>query len=204
MVEGYRMWRWVMQGELQEARHSIQESKIDDDARSFSLALLTFLEKGPPPALEQAIRPLLTSKHRYSDYLRLMLFASSAREDQKAAKQELEKRWKEIDKGTWKSRVERGQDNLVWQEMLVGYFLRHMSREDLMHWATSPEEPAAMTETPSEYRGEFYFYDAQLQWSTGEKETAIQSLHELRWSGPLLLNEYFMALYQLRVLERPR
>jgi hypothetical protein len=213
-VEGYRMWRWVMQGDLQGARRSLQESKIDDDTRSYLFASLTFLENGPPSALKQAIKPLLANKHPYSDYLRLMLFASSAREDESAARQDLENRWseivkgKEIGKGTWKSRVERGEDNLVWQEMLVGYFLGHISRDDLVHWTASPKEPAAMTETPSEYRGEFYFYDAQLQWVTGDrgtrKERAIRSLHELRSSGPSLLNEYFMALYQLRVLEGTR
>ncbi len=213
-IESYRMWQLVAAGQLAEARRSLERSRIDGDGRLVSDIMIKFLEQVPASALELKVRQVVANRHPYSDYMRLMLYVLKAREDEPAARQELEKRWVDIVKqketaaGTWNSRVERGEDVQVWQEMLVGYFLGHASREDLLAWAANPEHPDAMTETPVEYRGELHFYDAQLQSVTGDqatrRERVMRSLNEVRSSGPFDLNEYRMALYQLRILEESR
>ena len=93
-------------------------------------------------------------------------------------------------------------DILVWQEMLVGYFLGHLSAKEMLDWVNKAASPlSTTTESRSEYLTEFHFYHAQLQSVRGDRDSRqrkIDSLHQAVEAGGALMTEYIMALYQLR------
>jgi hypothetical protein len=211
ILDAERMSLLLTQGDLAEARRVIKQSKkMDEITRTYYLAILQFLRE-PAAELETAVQTLVEDKHPYADYMQLLLFVSSSHRDSETAKQRLGKRWTEIEpvRPTWNDRLHQG-DITAWQEMLIGYFLGHVAREQILAWIDDPKRfmasPLAGTnETRSEYLAEMHFYDAQLQSITGDpatrRERTIHSLRQAVASGGVLMSEYVMSAYQLRTLQ---
>jgi hypothetical protein len=203
-IEAERVWLHLVRGELAEARRMWAETTVAKTDRPYLSAVLAFVANDANE-LKQNAEPMISANMTYADYARLMVYVSSARLDEGAARTYLAARWKNIDRNSWDSRTAL-DDNAVWQEMLIGYYLHEVKRADLLAWIDDPRMAEARSESAIEYRGELAFYDAQLQSVTGDpgtrRERMIASLREAVAGGPALSNEYAIAVYQLHELEK--
>jgi hypothetical protein len=207
-----RMYLLLERDDLPAALSMIKQSekKLDEKDSLYLLGFLQYLDNATTE-LETTVRRLAELQHPFADYMRLLLFVSAEGQGKgEAAREALDKRWKEIASNaeTWSYRLRQG-DETAWQEMLVGYFLDKVPSEQIFTWLADPEKfvasPLSATSVPwSSYLTD-YFYEAQRQSITGDRQTRlerqIESLHHAVARGPVIDNEYFLARYQLRVLE---
>jgi len=205
----------LSQGKLAEAQDAVDKLPKERPA-PFSLVVVQYLGQAPLLELDKSVREFIQSGHEYADYARLLLFIAANRatndEASASALRWINERWSEIAPSTWENRFVQA-DMTPWQEMLLGYYLGHRSREQISEWIGDPKRfaaspLAATSETREEYLTELYFYDAQLQSVTGDPETRLnRQLDSLRTAistGGKSTNEYNLAKYQLQELEAHR
>jgi hypothetical protein len=167
------------------------------------LAALSQLVMDRPEA-EHAARKFLATTHESRDYIRLMLYWHLGRRGKvDVAKAYLDERWRGIDKDSWGTRLEQG-DQEVWRERLIGYYLGNVTREEILAPLRSREafEASGLNRIGQNYddiRCEAYFYDALLQAVTGEPATRsarfTQAIQRVLEVGHGDIYEYLMARY---------
>ena len=155
---------------------------------------------------EDSARRLFLTDHIYRDYIRLMLYWALRKEglDERAYRV-LEDRWSLVDRNTWPSRLEQG-DADAWREMLIGYFIGELDRDDIFGVLEDPQEFKASTLSHLERFAlsregllcEAYFYDALYQGVHGpevdRRERLMQSLEKVIATNFYTFFEYQMAV----------
>ena len=173
-------------------------------ADALFLAALSQLVTDQRDAEQAAREYLLTTKHDYRDYIRLMLYWYLARRGKlDQAKAYLEERWRGINPASWPARLGQG-DTQVWRERLIGYYLGSVPRDEIFTPLRSPEafEASGLSRIGLEYEDmycEAYFYHALLQAVTGDPATRsarfAQAIQDVLEKGRGNYFEYLMALY---------
>jgi hypothetical protein len=192
-------------GALKLARNANREWEERDEQIAYKIALLELLS-GSGDFEGSAKHFLEKTKHQYRDYIRLMLFWRLKLQGRtEEAGKLLHQRWMQIDSGSWKERLVEG-DTEVWREMVIGYFIGEVSRQQLFG---SVADPGAFAASPlsllgmsyTELRGEAYFYDALLQDVSGEPATrrdrSRRCLEEVLKLRGAAVYEYHLARYLL-------
>lgn len=127
-------------------------------------------------------REFLETKHPYVRYVALLLMAfESGKDNQGDAKWRLVHLWDAADRKRWEVRLRHGDPN-VWREMLTGYALGYMTRnqlyEPLINEATFEASPFSnLSLSLQGMRCEFHFYDALVAKLKGDR---TRMLHELQ------------------------
>ena len=146
---------------------------------------------------EHTARKFLNTDHHYKEFIAMLLYGYMAGEAISEADVLLEERWAQIDPTTWEQRLREG-DELVWQEMLIGYFKGKIPRSDIFAVLEDPEafaksgfwylpfpRPAMMCEA--------YFYDAILAKAHGNNQRMLESLRRAVDTGYGRYIEYTLA-----------
>jgi Novel STAND NTPase 1 len=167
------------------------------------LAALSQLMMDRPEA-EHAARKFLAAKPEGGDYMRLMLYWHLGRRGKvDLAKAYLDERWRGIDRDSWRTRLEQG-DQEVWGERLIGYYLGNVTREEILAPLRSREAFEAsglnrIGQSYDEIRCEAYFYDALFQAVTGDAATRsarfVKSIQEVLETRAGHYYEHLMARY---------
>ena len=173
------------------------------EADALMLAALSQLVTDRPEA-EYAARNFFATTHESRDYIYLMLYWHLARRGKvELAKTYLERRWRGIDKDSWRTRLAQGNVQ-VWRERLIGYYLGNVKRDEIFAPLRSREafQSSELNRIGMEYDDiycEAYFYDALLQKVTGPSATRserfAQSIQRVLETGRGDIYEYLMALY---------
>ncbi|HVI65000.1 MAG TPA: hypothetical protein VM910_20805 [Bradyrhizobium sp.] len=168
------------------------------------LAALSQLVTDQREAEQPAREFLLTTKHQYRDYIRLMLYWYLARQGKPdQAKAYLDERWRGVNPASWPARLAQG-DTQVWRERLIGYYRGSVPRDEFFAPLRSREafEASGLNRIGMEYDDiycEAYFYDALLQAVTGDPATRsarfAKSIQDVLEKGRGDYFEYTMALY---------
>lgn len=150
---------------------------------------------------EETGRRFLGRSHPYVAYVAMMLYGTMAGEQQAEGRALLARRWSEVDRMTWPGRLAHG-DPMVWREMLIGYYLGEVGREEIFGPLQSDEELAssALAALPFTRQGllcEAHFYDAILQRSAGRMDETLAALQQAIATGRKNYYEYKMAKFLL-------
>jgi DNA-binding transcriptional MerR regulator len=172
-------------------------------ANALWLAALSQLLTDRPEA-EYAARNFFATTHILRDHIHLMLYWHLARQGKvDLAKTYLERRWRGIDRDSWRARLAQGNVQ-VWRERLIGYYLGSVKRDEIFAPLRSREafassELSRIGMSYEDIYSEAHFYDALLQAVTDDPATrsarftqAIQRVLEVGHGG---IYEYLMARY---------
>lgn len=146
-------------------------------------------------------RNFLETEHDYTSYIAAFLYAFEEGEFREDARRRLERRWAEVDRSTWNARLEQG-DPAVWRDMLIGYYLERVTRQELFGPLTDEAtfKESLFRNLPLAREGmlcEANFYDALLARAHGDRERwreALQAAIETQYRPYL---EYDIAKFLL-------
>lgn len=177
----------------------VLENATDQSAALFVASLAQILTgRGE---WEHTARKFLHTDHHYLEFIAMLLYAHMAGQAGTEADLLLQERWARIDPTTWKQRSCEG-DELVWQEMLIGYFKGEVPRSDIFAVLEDPDAFAAsnLKHLPYSRTGmmcEAYFYDAMLAKANGNRQQMLESLRLTVDTGYGSYIEYSVARFLL-------
>jgi hypothetical protein len=151
---------------------------------------------------EETGRRFLETEHEYVPYVAMLLFARMAGNKKEDALKVIERLWSNSDPRSWKERLRAGDDT-AWREMLIGYYLNKVNREDIFG---SLEDDTKFISSELQYlslprRGmlcEAYFYDALLAEAKGKIVLRNDNLRQVLSTNHRGYLEYNMAKFLLQ------
>jgi lipoprotein NlpI len=170
----------------------------------FNLSLAQMLTENPD--FTKTAYEYLKTENEYCDYIRMMLYTVLLKEgNTTGAEKLLQKRWKDINTLTWQERLHNG-DTKVWLEMLIGYYLGKVERDEIFGPLSNPEkfETHLFSKLDMPFTGmlcEGYFYDALLQGVKGDKNRQVELFNKVLETEQYDYYEYHMANYLLSKLK---
>jgi hypothetical protein len=131
----------------------------------------------------------------------MLLYSSMASRGQQEARALLEERWHQIDKRTWKARLQAG-DVTAWREMLIDHYMSAGPLDDIVGPLKAERSFAAsdLSHLPSSRLGmlcEAYFYDALLAKAKHDESRMRSRLQDVLLTERLDYLEYSMAKFLL-------
>jgi hypothetical protein len=176
--------------------------KASDDKQLRSDPAVSALLMGESTGRHAPFREFLGTEDPYVTYVALLTMAFASDEaDKEYARSRLKRLWDSADRGRWETRLRHG-DPSVWREMLNGYALGYVNRDEL----AAPLKDEATFQVsqfrnlPLSFQGvrcEFHFYDAVLAKLKDDRARMIQELQAAIDTRYYRYSEYKMAKFRL-------
>ncbi len=178
------------------------KNRITGDTQGFAFVAAWGLLVTQSDAGEWAAREVLPIDHPYVPYVEMMLFSRLMGKDKVEAREMMERRWGRVKPESWGARMRQG-DETVWTEMLIGYYLGKVQRQQIFGDLEDEQRFAAsdLSHIPRSRRGmlcEAYFYDALLAEAKGDKGRRRISLEKTLQTNYRDYPEYMMAQFLLK------
>jgi Novel STAND NTPase 1 len=176
--------------------------KISPETQGFAYIAALGLLLTKSGAWENVAREFLQTDHPYVPYVAIMLASRlTGKRDKAEALEVIERRWVRAKPKTWSARLRQG-DLTVWREMLIGYYLGNVQRNEIFGNLQDDQRFARsdLSHLPMPRRGmlcEAYFYEALLADAKGDKDWRHSSLEKTVLTDYRDYFEYTMAQFLL-------
>lgn len=151
-----------------------------------------------------------SSKHKYANYIMMMMYANSVGKEKENAEKLLKKRWNDIYKDNWQEQLPgrfKAGDKMAWREMLVGYYQGVVTKNEIFEPLQSDEQFNKSNYIYTDFSRkamltEAYFYDAMLNKAKGNIEGMKKRLQQVVDVDYRIYSEYAFSRYLLASLEK--
>jgi hypothetical protein len=178
-----------------------RQGKVSEETSGFAFVAALGLLMTKAENWEFTAREFLATRHRYVPYIAMMLSTRMTGKGQKEAREVIESHWARARSHTWQARL-REEDETVWREMLIGYYVGKVRREEIFDYLEDEKRFAAseLRHVPMPRVGmlcEAYFYDALLAEASGNLGRMRASLEKVLSTNLPEYFEYAMAKFLL-------
>lgn len=200
----FKFFTLIAQQKIQDASflsENLHKENPGDQDLLFDLALGQILAGSE--GIGYTCNKFFATSHEYKDYIRLLLYYHLAVSGNEPYGREiLNNRWATIDPASWPKRMEWA-DVRVWRERLIGYYLGHVTEEELFEPAMTLE---AFEKDPvsrlgfafTAFQCEAFFYNALLKRARGDMKAFQENLKKATSTQIYEYYEYHMASYFLQ------
>ena len=150
---------------------------------------------------EETARRFLETDHPYVPYVAIMLYARTSGAARQEAREVIEERWRKFDRSHWQKRLQGG-DETVWREMLIGYYLKELTRDQIFGQLENQEAYAKsdlhnIQISRQALLCEAYFYDALLATVEHDQARRNSDLQKVLDTKVYAYIEYNLAKFLL-------
>lgn len=185
----------------QETRDSFAETLFVASLGEMMIASREPTKTEASTTVEETVRRFMETDHEYVPYIAMMLYARTTGAAQQEAQEVIEHQWKKIDRTRLSARLQGG-DETAWREMLIGYYLKQVTHDEIFHQLEDEQAYAKsdLRTLPMPRQGllcEAYFYDALLamvEHDWARRDSDLKKVLETRVSGYI---EYDLAKFLL-------
>ncbi len=175
--------------------------KITQATQGFAFVAAFGLLVTQSGAWESVALEFLQTDNQYVPYVAMMLAARLTGKDKVEAREVIERHWVRARPGSWGARLRQG-DQTAWSEMLIGYYLGKVQRQQIFGDLEDEQRFAAsdLRHVPMARRSmlcEAYFYEALLAETNGNREQMHSSLEKTLQTDARDYPEYTMAQFLL-------
>jgi lipoprotein NlpI len=183
-----------------------QETEEEFKRMLFVAALGQVMANSESMTAEETARRFLETNDEFVPYIAMLLYARTSGPAREEAKQVIQERWRKFDRAHWKQRLQGG-DETAWREMLIGYYLQELKREQIFseledEQAYSKSDLRAVPVPRQGLLCEAYFYDALLAEVEGDQTRRDSDLHKVVSTRVSSYIEYDLAKFLLESSNR--